>query len=675
MTEEKKNTGAELTEEEEHYMTPEEIQEVMAKYDRESATRVFEGNKGIVVSIGLIAFTLITVFINAVYRIPPQQHRALFLAMVLFLAFILYPYKKMPASRNKHVPWYDIVLGCCSAASFMYMVVNYRGIVAKAGAYETIDIVIAVIAILLLFEACRRVVGIPILIVVIAFIAYAYFGNYIPGYFGHRGYSLQRIVSHLYYTTEGIIGTPLGVCSTFIFLFILFGAFLERTGIGQFFIDIANSIAGKATGGPAKVAVIASALQGTITGSSVANTVSSGSFTIPMMRKMGYRPEFAAAVEAAASTGGQIMPPIMGAAAFLMAEMTGIPYSTIIIAAIVPAILYFTGIMLMIHLEAKKRRLQGLPADEIPHFGKLMLHYWHLLIPLVVLVVMLVRGETPSRSALMAIVLAIIVSMFRSDTRMSFKVFCGALEAGARNIIGVAIACAVAGIIVGMVTLTGIGLKLAAGLLSLSGGHIIIALFFTMIASIILGMGVPTTANYVIMASITAPIVLQLGVPMLAAHMFVFYFGIVADITPPVALAAYAGSAIAHSNPLKTGATATKLAIAAFIVPYIFALNPSMLLVGASVPEVISVVVSSLIGMFGIAVAMEGYLMTHASIITRAVALAGGLTLVIPGWQTDLIGICLIGVMLLLQVLRKRFEAHHGDIIKRPKGLYDDGSK
>ena len=675
MTEEKKNTAAELAEEEEHYMTPEEIQEVMAKYDRESATRVFEGNKGIVVSLGLIAFTLITVFINAVYRIPPQQHRALFLAMVLFLAFILYPYKKMPANRNKHVPWYDIVLACLSAASFMYMVLNYKGIVAKAGAYETIDIVIAIIAILLLFEACRRVVGIPILVVVIAFIAYAYFGNYIPGYFGHRGYSLQRIVSHLYYTTEGIIGTPLGVCSTFIFLFILFGAFLERTGIGQFFIDIANSIAGKATGGPAKVAVIASALQGTITGSSVANTVSSGSFTIPMMRKMGYRPEFAAAVEAAASTGGQIMPPIMGAAAFLMAEMTGIPYSTIIIAAIVPAILYFTGIMLMIHLEAKKRRLQGLPADEIPHFGKLMLHYWHLLIPLVVLVVMLVRGETPSRSALMAIVLAIVVSMFRSDTRMSFKVFCGALEAGARNIIGVAIACAVAGIIVGMVTLTGIGLKLAAGLLSLSGGHIIIALFFTMIASIILGMGVPTTANYVIMASITAPIVLQLGVPMLAAHMFVFYFGIVADITPPVALAAYAGSAIAHSNPLKTGATATKLAIAAFIVPYIFALNPSMLLVGASVPEVISVVVSSLVGMFGIAVAMEGYLMTHASIITRAVALAGGLTLVIPGWQTDLIGICLIGVMLLLQILRKRFEAHHGDIIKRPKGLYDDGTK
>lgn len=662
----------ELEEYEEKYLSPEEIQEVMAKYDRESATRVFEGNRAVIMSIALMAFTVITVIINTVYRIPLQQHRALFLAMVLFLAFILYPYKRMPADKNKNVPWYDVLLACASSASFMYMVLNFKTIVSRAGNYQTIDIAIAIMAILLLFEACRRVVGIPILVVVVMFIAYAYFGKYIPGYFGHRGYSVERIVSHLYFTTEGIIGTPLGVCSTFIFLFILFGAFLERTGIGQFFIDIANSIAGKATGGPAKVAVIASALQGTITGSSVANTVSSGSFTIPMMRKMGYRPEFAAAVEAAASTGGQIMPPIMGAAAFLMAEMTGISYSTIIIAAIVPAILYFSGIMMMIHLEAKKRHLKGLPADEIPHFGKLMLHYWHLLIPLVVLVVMLVNGNTPSKSAIYAIGLSIVVSMFRADTRMSFHVFCGALEAGARNIIGVAIACAVAGIIVGMVTLTGVGLKLAAGLLSFSGGYIIVALFFTMIASILLGMGVPTTANYVIMASITAPIVLQLGVPMLAAHMFVFYFGIVADITPPVALAAYAGSAIAHSNPLKTGVTATKLAIAAFIVPYIFALNPSMLLVDAALPDIVSVIISSMVGMIGISIAMEGYLITHASMLTRAVALASGLTLVIPGILTDVIGLGLMGVVLLLQFMRKRFEAKHGDIVKRPRGLYED---
>ena len=448
----------------------------------------------------------------------------------------------------------------------------------------------------------------------------------------------------------------MAVCSTFIFLFILFGAFLERTGIGQFFIDIANSIAGKATGGPAKVAVIASALQGTITGSSVANTVSSGSFTIPMMKKMGYRPEFAAAVEAAASTGGQIMPPIMGAAAFLMAEMTGIPYSDIIIAAIIPAFLYFTGIMIMVHLEAKRYGLKGLPAEEIPNFFKLMAGYWYLLIPLVVLVTMMMTGYTPSRAALAAIILSVVVSLFRKETRMNLQTLLSALEAGARNIIGVAIACAVAGMIVGTVTLTGIGLKLAGGLLSMSGGNILLALFFTMIASIVLGMGVPTTANYVIMATITAPIVLQLGVDLLPAHMFVFYFGIVADITPPVALAAYAGSAIARSNPLKTGVQATKLAIAAFIIPYIFALNPSLLLLGSEPLAIINVTISALVGMTGVAAATEGYLLTKMNPIVRIISLIGGLMLIIPGIQTDIGGLVLVGISFAIQKIRSNRE-------------------
>ena len=462
---------------------------------------------------------------------------------------------------------------------------------------------------------------------------------------------MQRIATHLYFTTEGVIGTPLAVCSTFIFLFILFGAFLERTGIGQFFIDIANSLAGKATGGPAKVAVIASALQGTITGSSVANTVSSGSFTIPMMKKMGYRPEFAAAVEAAASTGGQIMPPIMGAAAFLMSEMTGIPYSNIIIAAIIPAFLYFTGIMIMVHLEAKRYGLKGLPPEEIPNFFRLMLGYWYLLIPLVVLVTMMMTGYTPARAALIAIVLSIVVSMFRKETRMDFSTFLGALEAGARNIIGVGVACAVAGMIVGTVTLTGIGLKLANGLLMLSGGNILLALFFTMIASIVLGMGVPTTANYVIMATITAPIVLQLGVDLLPAHMFVFYFGIVADITPPVALAAYAGSAIARSNPLKTGVQATKLAIAAFIIPYIFALNPSLLLIGSEPLDIILVTLTALAGMTGVAAATEGYIFAKMIPLIRIVSLIGGLMLIIPGLYTDLGGLALLSIAFVFQKL------------------------
>ena len=635
-------------------ISAEEVNEIMAKYDRESAVRIFSGNKALLVKLMLVAFTVFAVAINTVVHLNAQVHRTTFIALVLFLAYLLYPAKKNAPKNTNKVPIYDIILAFVSAGSFLYMGINYEQLVAQAGNYTQIDIAVAMVAIVLLFEACRRVVGVPILVVVGCFIAYAYFGNMIPGTFGHRGFTIQRIATHLYFTTEGIIGTPLAVCSTFIFLFILFGAFLERTGVGQFFIDIANSIAGKATGGPAKVAVISSALQGMITGSSVANTVGSGSFTIPMMKRMGYRPEFAAAVEAAASTGGQIMPPIMGAAAFLMAEMTGIPYSNIVIAAIVPAFLYFSGIMIMVHLEAKRYGLKGLPPEEIPNFFKLMFSYWYLLLPLIVLVTMMMTGYTPARSALVAIVVAIIVSMFRKETRMSPQTFLDALEGGARNIIGVAIACSVAGCIVGIVTLTGIGLKLAGGLLSLSGGNVLLALFFTMIASIVLGMGVPTTANYVIMATITAPVVLKLGIDLLPAHMFVFYFGIVADITPPVALAAYAGSAIARSNPLKTGVQATKLAIAAFLIPYVFALNPSLLLLGSTPIQVISVTITAFIGMFGVASAVEGYLFANMNPIVRIIALAGGLLLIIPGAATDIIGVVLVLLVLAFQKARSK---------------------
>ncbi len=642
------NTGAD------EVISAEEVNEIMAKYDRESAVRIFSGNKALLVKGLLIAFTLFAVAINTVIHLNAQVHRTTFIALVLFLAYLLYPAKKDAPKNTNKVPVLDMVLAFLSAGSFLYMGVNYEKLVSQAGNYTQIDVIVAIIAILLLFEACRRVVGTPILIVVGCFIAYAYFGNLIPGTFGHRGFTIQRIATHLYFTTEGVIGTPLAVCSTFIFLFILFGAFLERTGVGQFFIDIANSIAGKATGGPAKVAVISSALQGMITGSSVANTVGSGSFTIPMMKRMGYRPEFAAAVEAAASTGGQIMPPIMGAAAFLMAEMTGIPYSNIVIAAIIPAFLYFSGIMIMVHLEAKRYGLKGLPPEEIPNFFKLMFSYWYLLLPLIVLVTMMMTGYTPARSALVAILVSIIVSMFKKETRMSFQTFVDALEAGARNIIGVAIACSVAGCIVGIVTLTGIGLKLAGGLLSMSGGNVLLALFFTMIASIVLGMGVPTTANYVIMATITAPVVLQLGIDLLPAHMFVFYFGIVADITPPVALAAYAGSAIARSNPLKTGVQATKLAIAAFIIPYVFALNPSLLLLGSTPLQVISVTVTAFIGMFGVASAVEGFLFANMNPVIRLISLVGGLLLIIPGTATDIGGVVLVLLVIAFQKARSK---------------------
>jgi len=622
----------------------ERMQEVLKEFDRESNTRHFTGVPEILTKVMLVLFSAFALWMNVFSSLPEQVRRASFLGIVIFMAFMLYPVKKSHASRVNRVPWYDFILGVVGSGCYFYFVINFQAIVDKAGRITPVDMVIGIVGILILFEICRRVVGIPIIVVVSLFILYAFF---------IADFSVKRIIAHLFYTTEGVIGTPIGVCSTFIVLFILFGSFLDKTGVGHFFIEIANSIAGAQTGGPAKVAVIASALQGMISGSSVANTVGSGSFTIPMMKKTGYPPEFAAAVEAAASTGGQIMPPIMGAAAFLMAEMTGVPYSKIVIAAILPAFLYFSGIFLMVHFEAKKLGLRGLKKEDVPKFLSLMFSRGYLLLPLIVLVYCMMSGFTSSMSAVYAIITSIIVSMFRKDTRMTPVTFCEALENGARNTIGVAVACGMAGMIVGVVTLTGLGLKLATGLLTLSGGITIIALFFTMIACIILGMGVPTTANYVIMATITAPIVIKLGIPMMAAHMFVFYFGIVADITPPVALAAYAGSAIAKSDPMKTGITATRLAITAFIIPYVFAFNPDMLLVDGSFAQAIMISASAFIGMMGISAGMEGFIEKKLNVIQRIMCVAGGLLLIIPGSITDVVGIALLLVNFVPQYLPK----------------------
>jgi TRAP transporter 4TM/12TM fusion protein len=477
-----------------------------------------------------------------------------------------------------------------------------------------------------------------------------------PGFLNHRGYSIERIISHMYYTTEGVLGVPLGVAATFIFLFILFGAFLEKTGIGKFFIDLANSVAGFAAGGPAKVAVLTSALEGTVSGSSVANTVGSGSFTIPLMKILGYKPEFAGAVEAAASTGGQIMLPIMGAAAFLMAEFIGMPYLDIAKAAAIPALLYFTGIWIMVHFEAKKLGMKGLSRDELPKLSKVMKERGYLFIPLIGIIYFLVEGSTPIKAALYGLLLAILASFIRKDTRLSLKDFLEALETGARNALGVSIACACAGIIVGTITLTGLGLKLGNGLIGLSGGNLILTLIFTMITSLILGMGAPTTANYIITSTIAAPAIVMLGVPVLAAHMFTFYFGIIADITPPVALAAFAGSAIAKSNPLKTGIIASKLAIAAFIIPYVFVFNPALLLINTTPLQIIQMIITSVLGMIGIGAAMEGYFMTHAGKLERVAFLVGGLMLVDPGLLTDIIGLGLMGSLFVYQRLKVKRE-------------------
>lgn len=615
-----------------------DAQAVLEKYDRESNVRVFQGVPRQAVRYLLAGFAIYSILINLVFNWETRIERASFAGCLVFLIFLIFPARKGGAKRTNYVPWYDIVLGLAGSGAYFYFVANCAAIINQGIKLTTFQAVLGAIGILITLEACRRATGIPIVIVASLFIVYALTQK-----------SLLLTVYNLFYTTEGVIGTPIRACSTFIVLFVIFGAFLEKTGISNFFIEMANSIAGGSSGGPAKVAVISSALCGMVSGSSVGNTVTTGSVTIPLMKRNGYRPEFAGAVEAASSTGGQIMPPIMGAAAFLMVEYSGYAYGQIALRAILPALLYFTGIFITVHLEAKRLGLRGIPRDQLPKFGRIMLSRGYLLLPLALLVYLIIT-RTMAMAAVIATVAAILVSMFRKDTRLDIHKFFDALENGARSTLTVGIACAVAGIIACVITTTGVGTRLITLIVDVSGGYMLVAMFLTMITCIVLGMGVPTTANYVIMATTCAPILIKMGMDTLAAHMFVFYFGIVADITPPVALAAYAGSAIAGSRPMKTALNATKLAIAAFIVPYVFALNPALLFIHTTALQVIQITLTALLGIFGVALCTEGYLFRRIPVLMRIAAAIGGLTLLYPGAVTDLIGLVLVsGVILYLR--------------------------
>ncbi len=668
-------------------VTEEEINSIMSKYDRESAYRTLVGYRGVILSIILVVFSCLQLY-STWFVIPSTHMRPLHLAFVMLVAYLLYPATRK--GKKDTLPWYDVLLALIACGVCLYPVVFFQKL-ASQNSLVLMEYIIGGIGIVLLMEACRRVVGIPIVIIASGFMIIALFGQSMPGFLANRGYNIERIIKVLWYTQEGIFGTPLGASSTFIFLFILFGSFLEKTGVGEFFIDLSNAVAGHKRGGPAKVAIITSALEGTVSGSSVANTVGSGSFTIPMMKKLGYKPEFAAAVEATASTGGQLMPPIMGAAAFLMAESLGIAYSTIVKAAIIPALLYFAGVYIITDIEAKKQGLRGLSRDEMPVLKKILVERGHLIVPLIAIIVILSMGFTPSIAALVGIFCAIAGSYVRpvvvmvgnlctgkgwntalaksrAEGGMGPRDYLSALEGGARSIIAVALACGVAGIIAGMITLTGIGMKIGTGLTTLAGGSILLLLIFTMFASILLGMGVPTTANYLITSTIMAPVVaealhaalpdvyaalqsLGYGHDLLPAHLFTFYFGIVADITPPVALAAMAGAAIAKSNPLKTGVEATKIAIAAFLVPYIFVFNPEMLMLNAAWYEVALTAVTAVGGMVGIGMAVTKYWTSRLNIFQQLIALAGGLLLIVPGVATDLLGVALVvGIMVWQKV-------------------------
>ena len=629
---------------------PMDLESVMKMYDQESNVRIWEGKARLAVNFVLASFSLFCIYVTLFTSWLEEHRLTSFMAWIIFTGFLVFPANKHNHKPN-HIPWYDILAMVVGTSAFLYFNIFAIDIIQQGSMFQWYQILIGIVGIAALAEVCRRSVGLPILIVAACFLVYALiWGLANPSLWGRLNYSVR----YLFYSKEGIFSTPINVCSKFIVVFIIFGAFLERTGIADFFINISNAVVGGFSGGPAKVAVVASAMEGMVSGSSVANTVGSGSVTIPLMKKTGYQPEFAAAAEAAASTGGQIMPPIMGAAAFLMADYVQIPYGQIALKAILPAVLYFAGIFVAVHLEAKKMGLRGLTREELPKI-KPLLKQVYLLLPLVLLIYLVGTSQRSIQyAAALAILAAIFVSLFNKETRVTPKRLLEALAAGGQGTITVAAACGVAGIIAGTITMTGLANMLINGIVALAGNHVIIALFLTMLCCIVLGMGVPTTANYCIMAATCAPILIRMGVPAVAAHFFVFYFGIVADLTPPVALAAYAGAAIAQANPMKTALTATKLAIGAFIVPYVFALNPAMLFVDTTAFEVVTICITAFVGICAISSALEGYLLTHMNWVQRIMSAVGGLMLIYPGLVTDSIGLGLVALAVVMQVMASK---------------------
>lgn len=619
---------------------PHNVDSIMRKFDRESNTRVWTGWRKSLITYISAFFSLYCIWSTLFSTALPEVRLTRFLAFIIILGYLHYPHKKGYVDENK-MPIFDIVLMILGAAAFLYFTFNALAIIEVAHRISKLQIAIGIVGILVLLELTRRCVGLPILFVLGALLIYTFINQ--ASYLGSFYMTLRSIIYKLFYTTNGVIGTPVSVCYTYIVLFILFGTFLSKTSIADLFIAFANKLTGKSAGGPAKVAVISSALCGMVSGSSVGNTVTTGSVTIPMMKETGYKPEFAGAVEAASSTGGQIMPPIMGAAAFLMAEYMGVPYSQVALKAILPALLYFIGIFIPVHLEAKRLGLKGVSEDKLIKWSEILKNCY-LFIPLVVLIVLVSTGQrTMQFSAAVSIGLCVIVGFINPKNRLNLKKIIETLESGAKGAITVSVACAVAGLVAGCITVTGLASTLINAIVSVSGNFKMIGLLLTMICCIILGMGVPTTANYCIMASTCAPILIQLGIDRIAAHFFVFYFGIVADITPPVALAAYAGSAIAKASPIKTGFTATRLAIAAFIVPFVFAYNPTLLFVGVTHWfQIVQIIITSLFGIYGVSAALEGYVSKQNNIFERILYLLGGLTLIIPETVTDIVGLLVL---------------------------------
>jgi TRAP transporter 4TM/12TM fusion protein len=630
-------------------------QKVLEKYDNESRFRIFRSRRTAwLVSLTAVALSLYHLYTSYFGTPVTLQHRSLHVAVILMLVFFLYPPLKT-AKRNV-LPWYDALLALMALSTTVYIFVEYEGIIQRGGIPNNWDLLFGGILVLLVLEAARRVTGWGLPVLASLFLVYGLFGRELGGIFRHRGYEWSEIVGYMYQTTEGVYSTAIGVSATYIFLFILFGAFLQKSGMGQFFNDLALAIAGQTRGGPAKVSVIASGFLGSINGAAVANVVTTGSFTIPLMKKIGYKRDFAGAVEASASVGGQILPPIMGAAAFIMAEILGMPYSEIALAALLPALLFYIGVITQIHLRASKEGLQGISKENLPAVKQVLMERGHLLIPLIFLMYMLFfSGRTIIFSAFLTILVTVIIAMLRHTTRMTVRDIFDALENGARTAVGVAVACAAVGLIVGIASLTGFGLSLANGIITLGGESLLLTLMFTMVACIVLGMGLPSIPTYIITSTMAAPALIELGIEALVAHLFVFYFGIFANITPPVALASFAAAGIAGGNQMRTGFVSMKLAIAGFIVPYLFVYNNSLLLTNTTLGEGILVVTTSVIGVVMLGVAAEGFLMTKMPAVLRLVLAGGAILLMTPNLLYDAAAIAVIVICLGIQwVLAKR---------------------
>lgn len=638
-----------------------DVNELMEQYDLEtSKLRKLTGKVALFITIVAILMSAFHLFTAWHGTLLAMKQRSLHLIFAFTLGFALYPgFKKSSKDKIDITDWLLIIL---SVGVWGYIFFNVEAIALKGGQMSTTDMVLGVISVLLTLEVTRRVVGPELPIVTIVFLLFAYFGRHLPGIFAHRGFNVTRIVSHMYMTTEGIMGTPLGVSSTFVFMFILFGSFLDKTGVGEFFIDFAYALTGSTRSGPAMTSVLSSGLMGSISGSSVANTVTTGAFTIPLMKSVGYKPHYAGAVEATASTGGQIMPPVMGAAAFIMADFTGFPYISIVKAAIIPAVLYYIAVGTMVHLEACKLGLKGMPRETLPKVSNILKKQGYLTLPLIAIIFMLVKQYPPTMAALTGIVIGVIVAMtasiIKKDNSFTPKDILGAMEAGAKGAVGVACACACAGMIVGVVTLTGFGLKIAEVIVQIAQGRLIPTLLLTMISSIILGMGLPTTAKYIVLATMAVPAITKLGVNLMSAHLFILYFGVVADVTPPVALAAYAGAGIAGANSMKTGFQAFKLAIGAFIIPYIFVINPHLIMVDSIVGTTVNwlpitaalpTIVTALIGTVCLAGTVESYLFGKLRIWQRVILLLAAFALLDPKLLTDAIGLAALAFIFVTQ--------------------------